>query len=82
MALNIKNPETHRLAQELAKKMGQSLSEAVTDAIREKLVKVDASKDRRTQLVIFIEESEDSLTPRQRKDDLFAELYNEEGLPQ
>lgn len=37
MALNIKNEEAHRLAQELAALTGQSLTAAVTDALRERL---------------------------------------------
>ncbi len=37
MALNIKNPETHRLARELAERTGESLTKAVTIALRERL---------------------------------------------
>jgi antitoxin VapB len=37
MALNIKNPETHRLAQELADSTGGTLTDAVTEALRERL---------------------------------------------
>lgn len=37
MALNIKNPEAHRLAQELAEATGSNLTEAVTEALRESL---------------------------------------------
>ena len=37
MALNIKNPETHRLAKELAERTGESLTKAVTVALRERL---------------------------------------------
>lgn len=40
MALNIKNPEAHRLAQELADATGASLTEAVTEAIRLRLAEV------------------------------------------
>jgi antitoxin VapB len=39
MALSIKNPETERLARELARVTGQNLTEAVTDALRERLVR-------------------------------------------
>lgn len=39
MALSIKNPETERLARELARVTGQSLTEAVTHALRERLVR-------------------------------------------
>jgi antitoxin VapB len=35
MALNIKNREAHRLARELADKTGNSITEAVTDALRD-----------------------------------------------
>lgn len=37
MALNVKNPEAHRLAQELAEATGTSLTDAVTEALRESL---------------------------------------------
>lgn len=37
MALNIKNEETHRLAAELAERRGISITQAVTDAVRESL---------------------------------------------
>ena len=37
MSLNIKNPEAHRLAKELAERTGESLTKAVTVALRERL---------------------------------------------
>lgn len=37
MALNIKNPETERLANEVARATGESLTQAVTVALRERL---------------------------------------------
>lgn len=40
MALNIKNDETHRLAQELARETGETLTEAVTGALRQRLALV------------------------------------------
>ena len=40
MSLNIKNPETHRLAEELAKRTGESMTAAVTTAVRERLDRV------------------------------------------
>lgn len=39
MALSIKNPETERLARELARTTGESLTEAVTQALRDRLVR-------------------------------------------
>ena len=40
MGLNIKNEETHRLARELARLTGESMSAAVNEAIRERLERV------------------------------------------
>ncbi len=37
MALNIKNQETHRLALELAALTGQTVTDAVKDALRQRL---------------------------------------------
>jgi antitoxin VapB len=40
MALNIRNPETERLAETLAKLTGETKTEAVTQALRERLERV------------------------------------------
>jgi antitoxin VapB len=40
MSLNIKSEETHRLAQELARLTAESMTAAVTQAIRERLDRV------------------------------------------
>lgn len=47
MSLNIKNPEAHKLAAELARRTGVSMTEAVTEALREKLaaLQAEASKE-------------------------------------
>lgn len=37
MAMNIKSPDAHQMAQELAKLRGLSITQAVTEAIREGL---------------------------------------------
>jgi antitoxin VapB len=37
MALNIKNPETERLARELARRRNQSITEAVTEVLRKEV---------------------------------------------
>ncbi|PYU60464.1 MAG: protein transcription factor [Acidobacteria bacterium] len=37
MSLNIKDPEAHKLAQELARETGESMTSAVIQAIRERL---------------------------------------------
>ena len=40
MGMNIKNEEAHRLTEELAKLTGESLTTAVTEAVRERLARV------------------------------------------
>jgi antitoxin VapB len=45
MSLNIKNPETTKLIRELADATGESLTEAVTTAVRERLQRVRTDFD-------------------------------------
>jgi antitoxin VapB len=40
MALNIRNPETERLAAELAREAGETKTEAVTKALRDRLARL------------------------------------------
>ena len=39
-SLNIKDPEAHRLAREISRETGQTITRAVIDALREKLERV------------------------------------------
>ncbi|MBA4159665.1 MAG: type II toxin-antitoxin system VapB family antitoxin [Gemmatimonadetes bacterium] len=45
MALSIKNPETERLARELARTTGESVTQAVTRALRDRLVRETGRTD-------------------------------------
>ena len=40
MALNIRNPETERLASEVARRTGETKTEAVTEALRQRLARL------------------------------------------
>jgi antitoxin VapB len=44
MAVSIKNAETERLARELAKRTGVSITEAITRALREQLTREDGKR--------------------------------------
>lgn len=46
MSLNIKNPETHDLAQTLARETGVTITDAVTEALRERLQRVRRQRQR------------------------------------
>ena len=45
MGLNIKSEEAHRLARELARLTGESMTAAVTQAVRERLDRVRRKED-------------------------------------
>ncbi len=44
MSLNIKDPEAHKFAQRLAEETGETMTQAVTLAIKEKLSRVRRAK--------------------------------------
>ena len=48
MSLNIKHPEAHRLAKELATTTGASMTEVVTEALRERWLREQRAAGRRT----------------------------------
>ncbi len=82
--LNIKNPETHKLAAELAQLTGTSMTEAVTEALREKLaaLQADASQEARLAAILQVaDRCAAQLTPEAKAFDIDAELYGEMGLP-
>jgi antitoxin VapB len=47
MSLNIKDPEAHTLAKQLAEETGETLTSAVTEALRERLDRVRKKQERR-----------------------------------
>ena len=84
MSLNIKSTEAHRLAQELAQLGGVSLTQAVTEALREKL---DREKYRRRDKPLSAELLEIGkrcaahIKKPVKSSDHAAMLYDENGLP-
>lgn len=53
MALNIKNEETYRLARELAELTGETITEAVTMALKERLERRREVEERLTEMRII-----------------------------
>jgi antitoxin VapB len=83
MSLNIKNEETHRLAQQLAELTGESITTAVTEAVRERLERMrrndqEGMAERILKIgrecAAHMKEPFKSMNP----DEL---LYDEKGLP-
>jgi antitoxin VapB len=79
VSLNIKNEETHRLVQELASLTGESMTAAVTEAVRERLERVK-SEGRAERIHRMRKEFERRLKGKPLPD--HGELlYDERGLP-
>jgi ribonuclease VapC len=69
MALNIKKPETYKLAEELAELTGESMTQAVTQALSERLKRVRQSAVNYVEAAAVIDGSRDPVASR-RFDDL------------
>jgi antitoxin VapB len=83
MSLNIKNPETERLTHELAERTGESLTTAITVALRERLERLDSRQ--RTgladRLLALGREAAARLPEPNRSVDHGDLLYDDKGLP-
>lgn len=80
MAINLKDPETEALARELARQTGESLTAAVSQAVRERLERLRVSRSRRAALERVLKSAWelpriDSRTP----EEIIG--YDEHGLP-
>ena len=83
MALNIKNGETEDLAHKLSELTGESLTAAVTEALRERLERVQQSQGEGVaeRLVRLGKECAARLKEPYRSIDHGDLLYDERGLP-
>ena len=83
MALSIKDPEAERLARELAKRTGETMTGAIVGALREQLVR-EERKTRDPEVVLeetrAIARHFNSLPVRDSRS-LEEMLYDEHGLP-
>lgn len=80
MGLNIKNAEAHKLALELASLTGESLTAAVTEALREKLARL-RRRGLADRLMEIGKEFSSRMSEKTKTFDIDAELYDERGLP-
>jgi len=83
MALNIRNPEAERLAEALAKLTGETKTQAVTQALRDRLARLRREKTRR-RLADELEEIARHcaglpVRDSRRPDEILG--YDNEGLP-
>lgn len=82
MAINIKNEETHRLVQELARLTGESQTTAITQAVRERLRRVRRRREGLAERLVAIgKDCAAHLKEPFRSVDHGHLLYDEKGLP-
>jgi antitoxin VapB len=83
MGLNLKNDEAHRLARELAALTGESMTAAVTVAVRERLERIRARKrgSLANRLLAIGKDCAPRLKEPFRTIDHGDLLYDERGLP-
>ena len=83
MTMNIKNEETYRLTKQLSKLTGESLTTAVTEAVRERLARVRRERegDLAEHLLTIGRDCAARLKAPYRTLDHGEMLYDERGLP-
>lgn len=83
MAINIKSPDCERLVRELAELTGESITDAIHSAVRERLTREKLRKlgnvERSWQRIERIQERIRSFPETESRDAL---TYSERGLPQ
>lgn len=83
MSLNIKSDEAHKLARQLAKLTGESMTDAVTKAVRERLARLRQEREPELadRLVRIGKECAARMREPFRSVDHGELLYDEKGLP-
>lgn len=83
MSLNIKNDEAHRLARQLAKLTGESMTEAVTRALDERLERIrhERGGGLANRLLVIGRDCAAHLKEPYRSIDHGEFLYDDLGLP-
>jgi antitoxin VapB len=82
MSFNIKNPEAHGLATELARLTGESMTKAVAEAIRERLAREKRKRDEHKLFAELMEIAAQCAAYPRRDDRRLEEfLYGERGSP-
>ena len=82
MTLTIKDPEAHKLARKIAKQTGETISRAITVALRERVSRLARVRNRVTTATELLAIGRRCAATLKRKPASHAALlYDESGLP-
>jgi len=82
MTLNIKDPEAHKLAQKIAQQTGETMTRAVTEALRERLARLNRNQKRETAADDLLAIGRRcAATLKGKPIDHASLLYDDHGLP-
>jgi antitoxin VapB len=81
MSLNVKDPEAHRLAQAIAQVTGETLTHAVTEALRERYERLQSSRGKAGVAELLAIARRASAHVKRPYLDHAEFLYDERGLP-
>ncbi|MBZ5604019.1 MAG: type II toxin-antitoxin system VapB family antitoxin [Acidobacteriia bacterium] len=79
--LNVKDPEAHRLAQAIAEETGETMTRAVTEALRERYQRIQNRKGRASVKELMAIAKRASSKVKKPYLDHAEFLYDERGLP-
>jgi len=81
LSLNVKDPEAHRLAQAIADATGETLTRAVTEALRERYQRIQNRQDKGSVEELLAIARRAAAQVKRPYLDHAALLYDERGLP-
>jgi antitoxin VapB len=82
MTLNIKDPEAHKLARKIAQQTGETMTRAVTEALRERLSRLNSSQRSKSKTEDLLAIGKRcAATLKGKPVDHASLLYDEHGLP-
>ena len=81
MSLNVKDPEAHRLAQAIALETGETMTRAVTEALRERYERLQRRRAKASVEELRAISERSAVHVKRPYADHADLLYDEDGLP-
>ena len=81
MTLNVKDPEAHRLAEAIAQQTGETLTRAVTEALRERYERLQRNRSKASVEELLAIADRAAVHVKRPYIDHAELLYDENGLP-